>query len=167
MVICRGGPVNVNLKAATSRGVKIAYTPARNAAATAEHTIAMMLSALRGIPAADAGIRRGKWNGDYTYQSAGFELESATVGLIGYGAIGRKTAAILRGFGTRCWSMIRMSESTLLRALCLFRYRSCWNDLRWSRFMREKHLKRSASSAESRLHFCQKGRFWSTVPADR
>src|SRR3954466_5622772 len=49
-VVCRGGPVNVNLKAATTHGVTIAFTPARNAAATAEHTIAMILSTLRGIP---------------------------------------------------------------------------------------------------------------------
>ena len=101
VVICRGGPVNVNLQAATARGITVSYTPARNAAATGEHTIAMMLCALRGIPAADAGIRRGEWKGDYTYRSAGFELGSATVGLIGYGAIGRMVAAILRGFGAK------------------------------------------------------------------
>ena len=100
-LVCRGGPVNVNVPAATEHGITIGYTPARNAAATAEHTIAMMLSAMRGIPAADAGIRRGEWKGDYTYQTAAFELESATVGLIGYGAIGRIVARILRGFGSR------------------------------------------------------------------
>ncbi len=101
VIICRGGPVNVNLEAATARRVAVAYTPARNAAATAEHTIAMMLSAIRGIPAADAAIRHGEWNGGYTYQSAGFELGSVTVGLIGYGAIGRMAGAILRGFGAK------------------------------------------------------------------
>ncbi len=100
-IVCRGGPVNVNVPAATEHGITIAYTPARNAAATAEHTIAMTLSALRGIPAADAAIRRGEWNGDYTYETAAFELETATVGLIGYGAIGRIVARILRGFGAR------------------------------------------------------------------
>src|SRR6185312_11864894 len=55
-VVCRGGPVNVNVKAATEQGVTIAYTPGRNAAATAEHTIAMILSAIRGIPQADAAL---------------------------------------------------------------------------------------------------------------
>ena len=98
-VVCRGGPVNVNLEAATRRGVAIAYTPARNAAATAEHTVAMILSALRGIPDADAAIRQGHWKGDYTWESAGFELETATVGLIGYGAIGRIVGRILSSFG--------------------------------------------------------------------
>lgn len=100
-VVCRGGPVNVNVPAATKHGITIAYTPARNAAATAEHTVAMILSALRGIPQADAEMRKGGWPGDYTWETAGFELETATAGLIGYGAIGRIVARILRGFGTK------------------------------------------------------------------
>jgi len=100
-VICRGGPVNANLEAATRHGVTVAFTPARNAAATAEHTIAMILSALRGIPAANSAIRQGVWKGDYTWETAGFELEAATVGLIGYGAIGRIVGRILRGFGAK------------------------------------------------------------------
>lgn len=98
-IVCRGGPVNVNVEAATAHNVTVGYTPARNAAATAEHTIAMMLSAVRGIPQADAAIRQGQWKGDYTYASAGFEFETTTAGLIGYGAIGRIVARILRGFG--------------------------------------------------------------------
>lgn len=100
-IVCRGGPVNVNVPAATECGVTVAYTPARNAAATAEHTVAMILSALRGIPMADAAMRTGEWKGDYTYESAAFELETATVGLIGYGAIGHIVARILRAFGAR------------------------------------------------------------------
>lgn len=98
-IVCRGGPVNVNLEAATEHGILVVNTPARNATATAEHTIAMMLSAMRMIPPADAAIRDGLWKGDYTWSSAGFELESATVGLIGYGAIGHIVARILEGFG--------------------------------------------------------------------
>jgi D-3-phosphoglycerate dehydrogenase / 2-oxoglutarate reductase len=98
-VVCRGGPVNVNVEAATQHGVTVGYTPARNATATAEHTVAMLLSAVRGIPRADAAMRKGEWKGDYTWETAGFELETATVGLIGYGAIGKMVARILRGFG--------------------------------------------------------------------
>lgn len=100
-IVCRGGPVNVNVPAATEHGVTVAYTPARNAAATAEHTVAMILSALRGIPQADAAMRVGEWKGDYTYENAAFELEAATVGLIGYGAIGHIVARTLRAFGAR------------------------------------------------------------------
>lgn len=100
-IVCRGGPVNVNVPAATEHGITIAYTPARNAAATAEHTVAMILAALRNIPSTDAAIRKGEWAGDYTYETAGFELETATVGLIGYGAIGHIVARILRAFGAK------------------------------------------------------------------
>ncbi len=100
-IVCRGGPVNVNVPAATAHGVVVAYTPARNAAATAEHTVALLLAALRSVPQADAGIREGEWKGDYTWESAGFELETATVGLIGYGAIGHIVARILHSFGSR------------------------------------------------------------------
>lgn len=97
--VCRGGPVNVNLVAATRQGVAVAYAPARNAVATAEHTIAMILSALRGIPQADHALRQGQWKGDYTWETAGFELDGATVGLVGYGAIGKIVGRILRSFG--------------------------------------------------------------------
>ena len=100
-VVCRGGPVNVNVAAATRHGVLIAYTPGRNAVATAEHTVAMILCAIRGISRCDAGIRRGEWNGNYTWETASIELGSATVGLIGYGAIGRLVARYLRGFGAK------------------------------------------------------------------
>jgi D-3-phosphoglycerate dehydrogenase / 2-oxoglutarate reductase len=99
IVICRGGPVNVNIEAATERSIPVCYAPGRNAAATAEHTVAMMLAALRGIPNADAAMRIGEWKGDYTFASAPFELETATVGLVGYGAIGKIVARILRAFG--------------------------------------------------------------------
>lgn len=98
-VVCRGGPVNVNLDAATATGVLVGFTPGRNATAAAEFSVAAALTALRGIPAADRGIRAGGWPGDYTYQTAGFEVEGSVCGVIGYGAIGRRVARILRGFG--------------------------------------------------------------------
>jgi len=101
VIVCRGGPVNANIAAATEHGIKISYTPARNAAATAEHTIAMMMCAIRHISTSDAALRRGQWKGDYTWETAGFELETAVVGLIGYGAIGCIVARILRGFGAK------------------------------------------------------------------
>lgn len=100
-VVCRGGPVNVNITAATRQGVLVAYTPGRNAVATAEHTVAMILSAIRGISRCDAGIRRGEWKGDYTWDTASIELGSATIGLIGYGAIGHLVARYLHGFGAK------------------------------------------------------------------
>lgn len=98
-LVCRGGPVNVNLQAATAAGVTIGFTPGRNAAATAEFSVAMALAAFRRIPATDFGIRNGQWPGNYTFDTAGFELEAMTCGVIGYGEIGRRVARILMGFG--------------------------------------------------------------------
>ena len=51
LVVCRGGPVNVNVPAATKRGVMVASTPGRNAVAAAEHAVALMMGALRNLPA--------------------------------------------------------------------------------------------------------------------
>jgi D-3-phosphoglycerate dehydrogenase len=98
--VSRGGPVNVNLQAASRQGVVVTFAPGRNAVATAEHTVAMLLAALRRIPQAHGELMGGVWRGDhYRYDSVGGELEGSTVGLLGYGAIGRKVARILVGFG--------------------------------------------------------------------
>jgi len=99
LVICRGGPVNVNVPAASEAGVLVGFTPGRNATATAEFSVAMALAAVRRIPATDSGIRRGEWPGNYTFETVGFELEGATCGVIGFGEIGRRVARILQGFG--------------------------------------------------------------------
>ncbi|MFB6553777.1 2-hydroxyacid dehydrogenase [Streptomyces sp. NPDC056405] len=99
--VCRGGPVNVDLAAATKAGVVVSYAPGRNAAAAAEFAIGLMLAALRRIPASDAELRKGVWRGDYyAYDNAGIELDGTTVGLVGYGAIGSIVARVLNAFGS-------------------------------------------------------------------
>jgi D-3-phosphoglycerate dehydrogenase len=98
----RGGPVNVNLDAARRAGVVVTFAPGRNATATAEHTIALMLAAARRVPAVHADLRAGTWRGDYyVYDQVGPEVSGSTVGIIGYGAIGRRVAAIAVGLGAR------------------------------------------------------------------
>ncbi len=100
--ISRGGPVNANIEAATRHGVAVTFAPGRNAVATAEHTMAVMLSAMRRIPATHAELRGGVWRGDlYQYQEVGPELENSYVGLIGYGAIGSRVARMVAGFGAK------------------------------------------------------------------
>ncbi len=100
VAVCRGGPVNVDLAAADAAGVAVAQAPGRNAAAAAEFAVGMVLAALRRIPLADSELRAGRWRGDfYDYDEAGLELDGATVGLVGYGAIGRIVARVLRAFG--------------------------------------------------------------------
>ncbi|MGA8478982.1 MAG: 2-hydroxyacid dehydrogenase [Chthoniobacterales bacterium] len=99
-VIARGGPTNANVEAATQCGVLVCNAPGRNATATAEHTISLILAVLRRIPETHAALAHGEWRGDYyEYNKCGLELEDCTAGLIGYGAIGSRVARMLRGFG--------------------------------------------------------------------
>ncbi|MFG3702629.1 2-hydroxyacid dehydrogenase [Micromonospora sp. NPDC047620] len=99
--VTRGGPVNVNLQAATERKIPVCSAPGRNAAATAEHTVAMILAATRRIASSHTDLTGGLWRGDYyRYDSVGPELNGSTVGLVGFGAVGSRVARILRGFGT-------------------------------------------------------------------
>ncbi|MFI8872383.1 2-hydroxyacid dehydrogenase [Streptomyces sp. NPDC055243] len=96
----RGGPVNANLNAATRHGVAVCYAPGRNATATAEHTLTLMLAAARGVGDTHTALREGTWRGDYyDYDNCGIEIDGATVGLIGYGAIGSRVAKVLRAMG--------------------------------------------------------------------
>lgn len=100
LIVCtRGGPVNVNLAAAAKRGIAVCATPGRNAPAAAEHTIALILAALRHIPDVHGTVRAGEWRSDlYALNAAGRELSGTTAGLVGYGAIGARVARILRAF---------------------------------------------------------------------
>lgn len=100
--VTRGGPVNANIHAATRHGVAVTYAPGRNATATAEHTVALLLAAVRQVPQRNSELLAGQWRSDYyRYQDVGPEISGATVGLIGYGAIGSRVAGILNGFGAR------------------------------------------------------------------
>jgi len=100
--VCRGGPVNVDLAAATDAGVLVTYAPARNAVAAAEFTIGLMIAAMRRIVTSDREMQSGTWRGDYyTLDNAGLELDGSTVGLVGYGAISRIVARVLLALGAR------------------------------------------------------------------
>ena len=79
------GVDNVDIKAATARGVVVMNTPFGNAITTAEHAIAMMFALARQIPAADASTQAGKWEKN---RFMGVELSFKTLGLIGCGNIG-------------------------------------------------------------------------------
>lgn len=98
--VCRGGPVNVDVDAATEAGVLVTFAPGRNAQAAAEFTVGLILAAMRRIPMTDAALKQGDWRGDhYAWENVGAELAGSTVGLVGYGAIGRIVARILQAFG--------------------------------------------------------------------
>jgi len=101
MAVCRGGRVNVNTDASRARGVRVCLEPGRNAAATAEFTVGLMLAAMRRIPEAHNSLSMdGLWDGSYyTYERCGLELEDTPVGLVGYGAVGSRVARVLSAFG--------------------------------------------------------------------
>ncbi|MCX8071945.1 MAG: hypothetical protein N3C12_05785 [Candidatus Binatia bacterium] len=105
---CRGDPLNIGLAKATALGIPVLYTPARNARAVAELTIAYMLALARNLFPVNQGLKQGTLRfenaGDYlaAYQQyGGFELGASTVGIVGFGAIGQLVARLARAFGAR------------------------------------------------------------------
>lgn len=115
--VCRGGPVNIDVKAATEAGVLISYAPGRNAQAAAEFAIALMMAAMRRITRGDADLHKGIWRGDfYSYEKTGIEIGGSTVGLIGYGAIGKIVAKILIAIGARVIVFDPYTDKALMKA---------------------------------------------------
>jgi phosphoglycerate dehydrogenase-like enzyme len=101
----RGGPVNVDLAVCATRAIPVVFTPARNADSVADYTVGLVLSMVRGIGAAERHLRANGWlvDGELPYlHFRGPELRGRTLGVVGYGATGRRTATRLReGFGMR------------------------------------------------------------------
>ncbi|MEM9581514.1 MAG: 2-hydroxyacid dehydrogenase [Pseudomonadota bacterium] len=98
----RGGPVNIDVEAARTRGVAVTSVPGRNASAVAEFTIGAILSESRKIRAGHEALRLGNWRGDlYRADVTGRELNEMTVGVIGYGKIGTRLTRLLRAFGSK------------------------------------------------------------------
>ncbi|MDJ0612201.1 MAG: 2-hydroxyacid dehydrogenase [Rhizobiaceae bacterium] len=96
----RGGPVNIDLEACRERNVLVVNTPGRNASAVAEFTIGAILVETRKIRASEEALRKGDWNNVYyRADSTGRELCEMTIGIVGYGAIGRLTVGLLKVFG--------------------------------------------------------------------
>lgn len=99
---CRGGPVNVNVAAASKRGIPVVNAPARNSQAVVEFTVGLLLAECRGIARAHAALCAGVWRGDlYRYDRTGRELRGQVIGLIGFGAIGQALVPYLKVFGMR------------------------------------------------------------------
>ena len=90
------GVDNVDIPAATARGVIVMNTPFGNSITTAEHAIAMMFALARQIPSADASTQAGKWEKN---RFMGVELTGKTLGIIGCGNIGSIVAE--RGIGLK------------------------------------------------------------------
>lgn len=86
----------VDLAAAADRAVLVTNTPGANSDAVADHALALLLAVLRGVAEGDRRVRAGDWS-----VRRGRELGSLTVGIVGFGRIGRGLARRLTGFGSR------------------------------------------------------------------
>jgi D-3-phosphoglycerate dehydrogenase len=89
------GVDNVDLDAATQKGVVVMNTPGGNAVSVAEHTLALLLALARRIPQADALMKQGRWE---KKKLEGMELRGKTLGLIGLGQIGSDVARLAKAF---------------------------------------------------------------------
>ncbi len=89
------GVDNVDLDAATQKGVVVMNTPGGNAQSVAEHTMALLLALARRIPQADASMKQGRWE---KKKLEGMELRGKTLGLIGLGQIGSSVASLAKAF---------------------------------------------------------------------
>ena len=101
---CRGDPNNVDIDAATARGIPVLRAPGRNADAVAEMTIALLFAVNRRVVPADADVRAGDVYRDGTipYQRfRAWQLAGRTAGIVGLGAVGRATRWRLEGLGMR------------------------------------------------------------------
>ncbi len=93
------GVDNVDLDAATRRGIIVMNTPEGNTTATAEHTMTLLLAVARKVPQAYLSLTQGKWKRE---EFMGTELQGKTLGIIGLGRIGREVAKrASQGFGMK------------------------------------------------------------------
>ena len=92
------GVDNIDVKAATEAGILVVNSPEGNTASAAEHTIALMFSLARQIPAADASMKSGAWERS---KFMGVELFNKTLGVIGLGKIGNRVATAALALGMK------------------------------------------------------------------
>jgi D-3-phosphoglycerate dehydrogenase len=97
-VIARAGTGvdNVDVTAASDRGILVMNAAGANSISVAELALALMLALSRSIPTADASMKKGVWD---KKKLMGVELRGKILGIIGFGRIGREVAARARGFG--------------------------------------------------------------------
>lgn len=96
--VCRAGVENVNVEAATKKGVLVFNVQGRNAEAVSDFTIGLILSEIRNIARAHFSIKNKEWRKVFSNSDNVMELKGKTIGLIGFGYIGQLVAKKLSGF---------------------------------------------------------------------
>ena len=89
------GVGNIDIEAATRKGILVLNTPGRNTNSAAEHTVALLLSMFRNIPQAYQKMKKGGWD---RHSFIGYELHRKKVGIIGFGNVGHRVAKFLQSF---------------------------------------------------------------------
>src|SRR5436190_9208565 len=99
-IIARAGTGvdNVDVDAATARGILVVNAPGANSISVAEHALALMLAIARSVPAADRAMKDERWD---KRRFLGSELRGKTLGVAGLGRIGQEVARRARAFGMR------------------------------------------------------------------
>jgi D-3-phosphoglycerate dehydrogenase / 2-oxoglutarate reductase len=108
------GVDNVDVEAATRRGIVVLNAPGGNTVSTAEHAFSLLLSVARKIPQADATLRAGKWD---RKNLEGVELYNKTLGIIGMGRIGSELSRRAIAFGMRVIAYDPYLSATRARSL--------------------------------------------------
>ncbi len=121
------GTDNIDIKAATRKGILVMNTPGGNTISAAEHTIALMLAASRKIPQANISLHLKKWD---RKRFQGSELFGKTLGLIGLGKIGKEVAIRAKAFGMKIISYdpLVSSDSISELGIHLVSLDEIWND---------------------------------------
>ena len=96
--VLRGGVENINLDYCNEKGIKVFNTPGRNGNAVADFTVGMILCELRNIARGHKTLKEGLWVKEYSNKDYVFDLCDKTIGIVGYGAIGKKVAQRLKAF---------------------------------------------------------------------
>jgi D-3-phosphoglycerate dehydrogenase len=92
------GVDNVDVEAATRKGIVVANAPESNVVSAAEHTVGLLMALARNIPQAHAALKQGRWERS---KWGGIELDGKTLGVLGFGRIGQQVARRAVGLGMR------------------------------------------------------------------
>lgn len=98
--VIRAGLENIDVQAATERGIAVVNASGRNANAVSDFTIAMILCEIRNIARSHSIVKNGGWNGVYANDGKVPDLFEKTIGIVGFGYIGKLVAEKLAGFKT-------------------------------------------------------------------